>query len=72
MIRYHSFYPWHREGAYAEFMAPDGRDARMLAAVREFNRYDLYSKSDEVPEVEELKVSGWKSGVALSDLDEAD
>lgn len=57
VIRYHSFYPWHREGAYAEFMAGDGRDERMLEVVRRFNRYDLYSKSDEVPDVQELKVS---------------
>jgi hypothetical protein len=28
----------------------------MLEAVRAFNPYDLYSKSDEVPSVEELKV----------------
>jgi inositol oxygenase len=28
----------------------------MLEAVRAFNPYDLYSKSDEVPKVEELKV----------------
>ncbi|KAM7183527.1 myo-inositol oxygenase [Naviculisporaceae sp. PSN 640] len=55
MIRYHSFYPWHREGAYREFMAPDGRDEALLKAVRAFNPYDLYSKSDEVPDVEELK-----------------
>lgn len=23
MIRYHSFYPWHREGAYTEYMDED-------------------------------------------------
>jgi inositol oxygenase len=27
----------------------------MLEAVRAFNPYDLYSKSDEVPRVEDLK-----------------
>jgi inositol oxygenase len=53
MIRYHSFYPWHKEGAYGWMM--DGKDERMLEAVRAFNPYDLYSKSDEVPRVEELK-----------------
>jgi inositol oxygenase len=31
-------------------------DKKMLEAVRAFNPYDLYSKSDEVPNVEELKV----------------
>lgn len=54
MIRYHSFYPWHSAGAYTEFM--NEHDVKMLAAVKAFNPYDLYSKSDEVPSVEELKV----------------
>ncbi|KAF4635459.1 hypothetical protein G7Y89_g2630 [Cudoniella acicularis] len=54
MIRYHSFYPWHTGGAYTEFM--DEHDHVMLAAVRAFNPYDLYSKSDDVPSLEELKV----------------
>ncbi|PLN81410.1 DUF706-domain-containing protein [Aspergillus taichungensis] len=53
MIRYHSFYPWHKEGAYRELM--DEHDEKMLKAVQAFNPYDLYSKSDEVPSVEELK-----------------
>jgi inositol oxygenase len=53
MIRYHSFYPWHREGAYRELMCD--KDWTMLKAVQAFNPYDLYSKSDEVPNVEELK-----------------
>ena len=48
MIRYHSFYAWHREGAYARFT--DASDAAKLAAVRRFNPYDLYSKSDERPD----------------------
>ena len=54
MIRYHSFYPWHREGAYTRFM--NGKDESMLVAVQAFNPYDLYSKSDDVPATEELKV----------------
>jgi inositol oxygenase len=69
MIRYHSFYPWHREGAYRQFMTPG--DEEQLRAVKAFNRmchlsvcqhlsshdsaYDLYSKSDNPPSVEELK-----------------
>jgi inositol oxygenase len=54
MIRFHSFYPWHKEGAYREFMAEG--DEVLLNAVKAFNPYDLYSKSDDVPSVEELKV----------------
>lgn len=53
MIRYHSFYPWHSAGAYMELM--DDHDKQMLEAVRAFNPYDLYSKSDAVPRPEELK-----------------
>ncbi|KAF9066734.1 inositol oxygenase [Rhodocollybia butyracea] len=45
MIRYHSFYPWHREGAYAHLM--NEKDHKYLEAVRAFNPYDLYSKSDD-------------------------
>ena len=53
MIRYHSFYPWHSEGAYS--WAMNEKDEKMLAAVKAFNPYDLYSKSDDVPRVEDLK-----------------
>jgi inositol oxygenase len=53
MIRYHSFYPWHREGAYEYLM--DDRDRAMLPWVQKFNPYDLYSKSAAPPNVEELK-----------------
>jgi inositol oxygenase len=53
MLRYHSFYPWHREGAYMQFMAAG--DETKLHWVKEFNGYDLYSKSDGVPDVTELR-----------------
>ena len=54
MIRYHSFYPWHSAGAYRELM--NRKDEDMLRAVKAFNPYDLYSKSDDIPKAEELKV----------------
>ncbi|KAN0135874.1 DUF706 domain containing protein [Lactarius tabidus] len=53
MIRYHSFYPWHREGAYAHLT--NEKDKRALAAVRAFNPYDLYSKSDDPVDAEALR-----------------
>ncbi|KAI0353854.1 myo-inositol oxygenase [Trametes cingulata] len=53
MIRYHSFYPWHREGAYSHLT--NAEDQRALQAVRAFNPYDLYSKSDEPVNVEKVK-----------------
>jgi inositol oxygenase len=48
MIRYHSFYAWHREGEYQHLL--DEHDRRMLPWVRKFNRYDLYSKSPVRPD----------------------
>jgi inositol oxygenase len=53
MIRYHSFYPWHREGEYGYFM--DDHDRKMLPWVQKFNPYDLYSKSDAPPSLEKLR-----------------
>ncbi|KAG5652596.1 hypothetical protein H0H81_004427 [Sphagnurus paluster] len=53
MIRYHSFYPWHREGAYTHLT--NEKDIKILAAVRAFNPYDLYSKSDAPCNVAELR-----------------
>lgn len=53
MIRYHSFYPWHREGAYAHLM--NENDNKTLDAVKAFNPYDLYSKHDQPCDVEELR-----------------
>jgi inositol oxygenase len=53
MIRYHSFYPGHREGAYAHLF--DERDQQMFAWVRAFNPYDLYSKNAVRPDVGTLR-----------------
>nr|AAW83329.1 myo-inositol oxygenase [Phanerodontia chrysosporium] len=53
MIRYHSFYPWHREGAYMHLT--NANDQRALEAVRAFNPYDLYSKSDDPIDPEKVK-----------------
>lgn len=53
MIRYHSFYPWHQQGAYTWMM--NDKDHEMLKAVKAFNPYDLYSKNDDKPKVEDLK-----------------
>jgi len=48
MIRYHSFYPWHREEEYGQLL--DEHDRQMLPWVRKFNPYDLYSKSPQRPD----------------------
>jgi inositol oxygenase len=53
MIRYHSFYAAHREGAYAHLMSE--RDRELFAWVRAFNPYDLYSKGADRPDVARLR-----------------
>lgn len=53
MIRFHSFYPWHKEGAYMALC--DAEDHRLLKAVRAFNPYDLYSKGAQRPNVKALR-----------------
>lgn len=53
MIRYHSFYPWHREEEYDYLL--DDRDRKMLPWVRKFNAYDLYSKSPQRPDWGQLR-----------------
>jgi inositol oxygenase len=44
IIRYHSLYPWHSSDEYRHFMNDD--DYILLEQVRDFNKYDLYSKED--------------------------
>ena len=53
MIRYHSFYPGHKERAYDHLM--NDHDREMFQWVRAFNPYDLYSKSAARPDVKTLK-----------------
>jgi inositol oxygenase len=53
MLRYHSFYPWHREGQY-DYLCND-QDRAMLKWVLEFNQYDLYTKSHARPVLNQLR-----------------
>ncbi len=53
MIRYHSFYAWHREGQYGHLL--DETDRAHLPWVQKFNPYDLYSKNPNPPVLSELK-----------------
>ncbi|MBM3796510.1 MAG: inositol oxygenase [Acidobacteria bacterium] len=53
IIRYHSFYPAHREGAYDYLM--NCHDREMFEWVRKFNPFDLYSKSDTKPDVNAIR-----------------
>lgn len=42
--RYHSLYPWHKEGSY-EWLEDD-MDKEMKPWVKLFNKYDLYTKEN--------------------------
>lgn len=53
MIRFHSFYPWHEKREYTHLES--AKDLETLQWVKEFNKFDLYSKGDELPDVEKLK-----------------
>jgi len=53
MLRYHSFYAWHREGAYDHLL--DDHDRDMLKWVKLFNPYDLYSKCPTPPDWKQLR-----------------
>jgi len=53
MLRYHSFYSQHREGAYEHLM--NDHDHEMFKWVKLFNPYDLYSKNPTPPNWTELK-----------------
>lgn len=51
-IRMHSFYPYHTGDDYKYLC--DEKDRKMLPWIKEFNRFDLYTKSDAMPDIEEL------------------
>jgi len=53
IIRFHSFYPWHKHGAYSHLA--NEHDREMLKWVWEFNKFDLYSKDNDPVDVQKLK-----------------
>jgi hypothetical protein len=53
MLRFHSFYPWHRHGAYEHLT--NAQDRAMMEWVLKFNQYDLYSKGNAKPDLKRLK-----------------
>uniref|UniRef100_A0A3P8V1C5 Inositol oxygenase n=1 Tax=Cynoglossus semilaevis TaxID=244447 RepID=A0A3P8V1C5_CYNSE len=52
MIRFHSFYPWHSHEDYMHLCSD--KDLQMLPWVKEFNKFDLYTKTTVLPDVEKL------------------
>ncbi len=53
MLRYHSFYPWHRESEYGHLL--NDKDRALLPWVQKFNPYDLYTKSHTKPDAVALR-----------------
>ena len=53
MLRFHSFYAAHREHEYQYLM--DNQDREYFKWIDVFNKYDLYTKSDKPPNVDELR-----------------
>ncbi|KAL7096840.1 hypothetical protein ACP275_10G105500 [Erythranthe tilingii] len=53
IVRYHSFYPLHKAGAYTHLMNEE--DKENLKWLQIFNKYDLYSKSKVRVDVEKVK-----------------
>jgi hypothetical protein len=54
LIRFHSFYPLHREGAYTHLL--NSEDWLFLPKLKEFSSFDLYSKQDQEEITEEVKL----------------
>jgi len=52
MIRYHSFYPWHTGMSYSELLCE--KDKKYLEWIKDFNKYDLYTKSNKTYKLEEI------------------
>ncbi|MBV9296362.1 MAG: inositol oxygenase, partial [Acidobacteriaceae bacterium] len=53
MLRYHSFYPAHKHGAYRHLM--NDHDEEMFEWVRKFNQFDLYSKGQQRLKLKEIR-----------------
>jgi inositol oxygenase len=53
VIRYHSFYAWHKEGAYTHLT--NERDRTMRRWVQAFQSFDLYSKGAQPPDLARLR-----------------
>lgn len=52
-IRFHSLYPWHTGNSYNSL--ENDIDKRMKNIVQYYNKYDLYTKKDDIPDMDKLK-----------------
>jgi len=53
IIRYHSFYSFHKEDEYNYLL--NDYDKKMLPWLKLFQQYDLYSKANEKIDLDELR-----------------
>ena len=53
-LRYHSFYPWHQDGAYQHLTSI--QDNTLIDLVHQFNEHDLYTKSGAVYDQKERQL----------------
>jgi len=53
LIRFHSFYPFHKWGAYD--MLASEKDYEMLPSLKHFQQFDLYSKTEVPVNIPEVK-----------------
>jgi inositol oxygenase len=56
IIRFHSFYAWHKYGEYKHLMN-NHEDEEILKWVKRFNESDLYSKSHKLPSNEYIETT---------------
>jgi inositol oxygenase len=47
IVRYHSLYAWHSSNGYN--WLEDETDKKMKSVVQDFNKFDLYTKNDDIP-----------------------
>lgn len=52
-IRFHSLYAYHDKKEYFQYQSEE--DKKYFNILKQFNSYDLYSKSDEIFDINELK-----------------
>lgn len=57
VIRYHSLYVVHKEHEYGHLM--NEKDYQVFEWVRIFNKYDLYSKKDELVDEKDSEIRGY-------------
>ena len=53
IIRFHSLYVYHEQNEYNKFQSQKDKD--MFKYLKLFNKYDLYSKTDDISSINDLK-----------------